>query len=124
MLARAHSNAEKSAITNVKFVESIITNIDLPSNSADCVISNCVINLVPQADKPLVFQEIYRILKPGGRVAVSDILAKKSIPESLLDNMSLYVGCISGASQVEEYETFLNNAGFRGGTPERSSGIC
>jgi arsenite methyltransferase len=114
MLNRARSNASKSSITNVKFVESVITDIDLPSNSSDCIISNCVINLVPEKDKPLVFGEIHRILKPGGRLAISDILAKKAIPESLLRNMSLYVGCISGASSVEEYERYLRDAGFSG----------
>ncbi|EPE28818.1 S-adenosyl-L-methionine-dependent methyltransferase [Glarea lozoyensis ATCC 20868] len=114
MLDRARSNASKSAITNVKFVESVITSIPLASNSSDCVISNCVINLVPESDKPLVFSEIHRLLKPGGRLAVSDILARKAIPERLLRDMSLYVGCISGASQVGEYEGYLRAAGFSG----------
>lgn len=114
MLSRARTNAEKSNIRNVKFVESGITKIDLPSTTADCIISNCVINLVPAAEKNLVFEEIFRILKPGGRVAVSDILAKKPIPEELLSNMSLYVGCISGASLTNEYSDYLKNAGFQG----------
>ena len=112
MLTRARLNATKSNIPNVKFVESSITEINLPSDSSDCIISNCVINLVPKTDKPLVFQEVFRILKPGGRVAVSDILSRKPIPENLLQNMSLYVGCISGASEVGEYEEYLKDAGF------------
>jgi SAM-dependent methyltransferase len=114
MLARARENASKSNITNVKFVEAPITSIDLPSGSADCVISNCVINLVPTQDKHLVFKEIFRLLNPGGRVAVSDILAKKEFPANLQRDMSLYVGCISGASLVGEYEKWLKDAGFKG----------
>lgn len=114
MLARARENASKSNIANVKFVESPITSIDLPSNSADCIISNCVINLVPTQDKHLVFEEIFRLLKSGGRVAVSDILAKKAFQPHLQRDISLYVGCISGASLVDEYEKWLKDAGFKG----------
>ena len=114
MLALAHKNAAKSNITNVEFVESAITSIPLPSDSANCVISNCVINLVPEADKHLVFEEIYRMLKPGGRVAVSDILAKKELPKEITEDVSLYVGCIGGASQVGQYEQYLKEADFKG----------
>jgi len=114
MLARARLNASKTNITNVKFIESVITKIDLPTDTSDCVISNCVINLVPKADKHLVFEEIYRVLKPGGRVAVSDILARKPFPPNLEKDLALYVGCISGASLVEEYERYLKDAGFEG----------
>ena len=114
MLSRARLNASKTNTTNVKFVESVITKIDLPSNTSDCVISNCVINLVPKGDKYLVFEEIYRVLKPGGRLAVSDILGRKPFPPNLEKDMSLYVGCISGASLVEEYEKYLKDAGFEG----------
>jgi arsenite methyltransferase len=117
MLARARENASKSSVANVKFVESPITSIDLPSSSTDCIISNCVINLVPAQDKHLVFEEIFRLLKPGGRVAVSDILAKKEFPSDLQRDMSLYVGCISGASLVGEYEKWLKDAGFKGMCP-------
>jgi arsenite methyltransferase len=114
MLARARLNASKSDITNVSFVESPITDINLPSGSADCIISNCVINLVPATDKHLVFEEIFRLLKPGGRVAVSDILAKRDFPPDLQRDMALYVGCISGASLVIDYEKWLKEAGFNG----------
>lgn len=114
MLARAHQNAIKSSIPNVRFVESHITSIALPSSSADCIISNCVINLVPPQEKHLVFGEMFRLLKPGGRVAVSDILAKKEFPADLQRDISLYVGCISGASTVEEYEKWLKDVGFKG----------
>jgi ubiquinone/menaquinone biosynthesis C-methylase UbiE len=117
MLARAnqilatHPSPTKS---NITFLKANITSIPLPSNTADCVISNCVINLVPEADKPAVFAEMYRILKPGGRVAVSDILAKKPLPEGLKRDMAMYVGCIAGASQVGEYEGWLRGVGFDG----------
>jgi arsenite methyltransferase len=114
MLARARLNATKSNISNVSFVESPITSINLLSNSADCIISNCVINLVPAQDKHLVFEEIFRLLKPGGRVAVSDILGKKELPLGLQKDMALYVGCISGASLVGQYEEWLKDAGFQG----------
>lgn len=112
MLAKARRNAEKGAITNVSFVLSKIHEIALPDASADVVISNCVINLVPQAEKPRVFSEIFRLLKPGGRLAVSDILTKKDLPEQLKNDMALYVGCIAGASKKEEYEAWLKDAGF------------
>lgn len=113
MLARANALKAKHNKTNVSFVESQITDMStIPSNTADCIISNCVVNLVPEADKHLVFKEIYRVLKPGGRVAISDILAKKPLPEKLRANMALYVGCVSGASLVEQYEQYLRGAGF------------
>jgi ubiquinone/menaquinone biosynthesis C-methylase UbiE len=114
MLTRARLNASKSGITNVKFIESMITQIDLPTSTSDCIISNCVINLVPKSEKHLVFEEIFRLLKPGGRVAVSDILARKPFPPDMETNLALYIGCISGASMVEEYEKYLKNAGFEG----------
>jgi arsenite methyltransferase len=114
MLARGRLNASKSEITNIKFVESMITKIDLPSSTSDCVISNCVINLVPKSDKHLVFEEIFRVLKPGGRVAVSDILARNPFPPEIEANIALYIGCMAGASLVEEYETYLKDAGFEG----------
>ncbi|EAL18356.1 hypothetical protein CNBJ2790 [Cryptococcus deneoformans B-3501A] len=113
MLARARANAEKSSTTNVKFVKTPITEIELPSDSTDCIISNCVINLVPHDDKHLVFKEIYRLLKAGGRVSVSDLLAKKQITPELQSHLGLYVGCISGASLVGEYENWLKEAGFQ-----------
>lgn len=113
MLARANEIKTKHNKTNVTFVESQITKMpSIESNSVDCIISNCVVNLVPEADKHLVFKEMYRVLKPGGRVAISDILAKKPLPERLRANMALYVGCVSGASLVKQYEQYLKEAGF------------
>jgi len=112
MLSKARSNASKTQITNVSFVKSRITTIDLPDASADVVISNCVINLVPDSEKHLVFKEIHRLLKPSGRVAVSDILTKKPLSEDMKQNVALYVGCVAGASSKEDYERWLMEAGF------------
>lgn len=102
------------AMNNVEFVESRITNIALEDSIADCIISNCVINLVPHNEKQQVFNEIFRLLKPGGRVAISDILAKKPISDNIRNSIALYVGCMAGASQVDEYEQYMRNAGFEG----------
>jgi ubiquinone/menaquinone biosynthesis C-methylase UbiE len=116
MLARANSikTSKGPAADNVTFVKGNITNIPLESGIADCIISNCVINLVPSQEKPLVFKEMHRLLKSGGRVAVSDILAKKELPEKMRNDLALYVGCIAGTSQLAEYEKWLNEAGFNG----------
>jgi arsenite methyltransferase len=115
MIAKADGIKAKMEKTNVTFIKSSITDIAvLDSGIADCIISNCVINLVPAAEKHLVFKEAHRLLKHGGRLAVSDILAKKPLPEKLRSDMALYVGCISGASLVSEYERFLKDAGFGG----------
>ncbi|KAN0081893.1 S-adenosyl-L-methionine-dependent methyltransferase [Elaphomyces granulatus] len=113
MLERAILNKEKVGAENVSFVESTITAIALADQTADCIISNCVINLVPEQEKQLVFNETFRLLKPGGRLAISDILTKKILPEEILKSMALYVGCISGASSVECYGKYLQQAGFR-----------
>lgn len=114
MLQRAQKNAEKASLANIKFVLAPITATRLKSSSADCVISNCVINLLPMGDKVECFREIYRLLKPGGRLAITDILAKKPIPDELREDISLYVGCISGASLANNYEKWLKEAGFQG----------
>lgn len=114
MLELAQKNAEKAGASNTSFVEGSITSIPLPEATASCIISNCVVNLVPAAEKHLVFNEMFRLLAPGGRVAISDILVRKSLPEAVARDLSLYVGCISGASHVHEYEEYLRNAGFKG----------
>ena len=114
MLEKAKRNKEASGAENVSFIESTIMNVSLPNETAHCIISNCVVNLVPEKDKQLVFNEMYRLLKPGGRVALSDILVKKDLPEELKNNMALYVGCIAGASLVQDYDGYLRNAGFEG----------
>jgi ubiquinone/menaquinone biosynthesis C-methylase UbiE len=102
MLARAKKSAEKAGITNVKFIKSPITAIDLPSNSTDCIISNCVINLVPHHDKHLVFEEIFRLLKPGGRVSISDILAKRPISPQL--QQSVISLCIQYETAADSFK--------------------
>lgn len=114
MLELARRNARKAGVSNASFIEAFITSIPLPSSTADCIISNCVVNLVPEVEKILVFQEMFRLLKPGGRVAISDILAKRELPMDIKKDLSLYVGCIAGASQVCDYERYLKEAGFQG----------
>jgi arsenite methyltransferase len=113
MLELAHKNAEKAGISNASFIKASITSIPLPDSTANCIISNCVVNLVPSSEKQLVFHEMFRLLKPGGRVAISDILTRQALPSEVTKSLSLYVGCIAGASQVHEYETYLKEAGFK-----------
>lgn len=113
MLARAHDNHAKSGgAGNVAFVKGKITSIPIEDGIADCIISNCVINLVPEAEKPAVFAEMARLLKPGGRVAVSDILARKPFPKGLRESVAAYVGCVAGCSPKEDYERFLTEGGL------------
>lgn len=114
MLELARKNAEKAGASNASFIEASITSIPLPDSTATCIISNCVVNLVPAGYKHLVFKEMFRLLEPGGRVAISDILTRQQLPDEVAGNLSLYVGCIAGASRVDEYEEFLRDAGFRG----------
>jgi arsenite methyltransferase len=111
MIERARESAQKGGYTNVEFYQSTIDQIPLPDASVDCVISNCVVNLAP--DKPAVFREIARVLKPGGRVAISDIALKHELPEAVAQSMAAYVGCIAGAILIEDYRTGLLAAGFR-----------
>ncbi len=96
---------------NVQFHLAAIDKLPLPAASVDCVISNCVLNLAP--DKKAVFREIFRILKPGGRVAVSDIALKKPLPEELAKNVSAWIGCLAGAILIEEYQREMRAAGFQ-----------
>ena len=114
MIARARKNAligpGGEPYTNVEFHLATIDKIPLPDASVDVVISNCVINLAP--DKDAVFREIARVLKPGGRVAVSDIALKKPLPTELADNLMAYIGCIAGAIPIEQYVTGLARVGL------------
>jgi SAM-dependent methyltransferase len=110
MVERAKANAARAGVTNVEFRLATIDRLPLPDATADCVISNCVINLAP--DKPAVFREMYRVLKPGGRVAVSDIALKRALPPEIGQDLLAYVGCIAGAVLIEEYERQLREAGF------------
>jgi SAM-dependent methyltransferase len=108
MLDLARKNA--AGYDNVEFHQATIDNMPLPDASVDCVISNCVINLAP--DKPVVFREIARVLKPGGRLAVSDIALKQLLPPEVGDSLMAYVGCIAGAIPIVDYQAGLAAAGF------------
>ncbi|RAL17406.1 putative UbiE/COQ5 family methyltransferase [Aspergillus homomorphus CBS 101889] len=112
MIELGRNNATRAGAANVSFVEARITSIPLSSATVDCILSNCVVNLVPETEKPLVFREMFRLLKPSGRVAISDILAKRELPMEIKTDLSLYVGCVAGASQVRDYEKWLRAAGF------------
>jgi len=110
MLALANENKKKSGISNVEFLKGEIENIPLPDHSVDVVISNCVINL--SADKDKVFREIFRVLKPGGRFAVSDVVTRGEILTEIRKSILLWVGCIAGALSENEYRSKLTAAGF------------
>ncbi len=112
MIERARRNAAKQGTANAEFHLAAIDRLPLPDASADCVISNCVINLAP--DKPAVFREIFRVLKPGGRLAVSDIALKKPLPAELAHDIMAYVGCIAGSVLLDDYRRMLEAAGFVG----------
>jgi ubiquinone/menaquinone biosynthesis C-methylase UbiE len=111
MLALARENQQKSGLTNVEFLKGEIEQVPLPDNSVDVVISNCVINL--SADKDRVFSEAFRVLKPGGRFAVSDVVVRgDDVPAAVRRNMELWVGCVAGALEESEYRGKLKRAGF------------
>jgi ubiquinone/menaquinone biosynthesis C-methylase UbiE len=110
MIERARRNAEKSGVKNVEFHLSTIDKLPLEGGSVDCVISNCVINLAP--NKQAVFREIVRVLKPGGRLAVSDIALKKELPAEVSSDLLAYVGCVAGAIPIDDYKRGLLEAGF------------
>ncbi len=110
MIDLARGNAEKAGLTNVEYHLTTIDQLPLPDASVDCVISNCVINLAP--DKPAVFKEIARVLKPGGRLAVSDIALKRDLPSEIGEDLMAYVGCIAGAVLIEDYRRMLAETGF------------
>src|SRR5206468_4002509 len=111
MLALARENQRKAAVENVEFLKGTIEAIPLPDNSVDVIISNCVINL--SADKDAVLREAFRVLKPGGRFAVSDVVVRGEVPAEIRRNMELWVGCIAGALQESEFEAKLSAAGFQ-----------
>jgi ubiquinone/menaquinone biosynthesis C-methylase UbiE len=110
MLSLAERNRQEARIENVQFLKGIIEAIPLPDNSVDVVISNCVINL--SADKGQVLREASRVLRPGGRFAVSDIVVQGELPEALRRDMESWAGCISGALEEETYRSLLQDAGF------------
>jgi SAM-dependent methyltransferase len=110
MLALAEENKRKSGLTNVEFLKGEIENIPLPDNSVDVIISNCVINL--SGDKDKVFREALRVLKPGGRFAVSDVVVRGDVPAEVRKSMELWVGCIAGALEEMDYVKRLAQTGF------------
>ena len=110
MLALAEENKRKSGLTNVEFLKGEIENIPLPDNSVDVIISNCVINL--SGDKDRVLKEAFRVLKPGGRFAVSDVVVRGNVPAEIKKNMELWVGCVAGALSDYDYVAKLARAGF------------
>ena len=110
MLALANENKRKAGATNVEFLKGEIERIPLPDNSVDVIISNCVINL--SADKSQVIEEAFRVLKPGGRFAVSDVVVRGEVPDEVKLNMELWIGCVAGALEESEYGRLLSAAGF------------
>jgi ubiquinone/menaquinone biosynthesis C-methylase UbiE len=112
MLALAHENKRKSGIENVEFLKGEIEHIPLPDNSVDVIISNCVINL--SGDKDQVMREAFRVLKPGGRFAVSDVVVRGEVPAEIRRSMELWVGCVAGALEDSQYISKLAKAGFDG----------
>jgi len=112
MLALAEENKRKSGLTNAEFLKGEMEHIPLPDNSVDVIISNCVINLA--GDKDRVLREAFRVLKPGGRFAVSDVVTRGGVPAAVRENMLLWVGCVAGALEDAEYISKLTAAGFDG----------
>ena len=111
MLALANENKRKAGVENVEFLKGEIEHIPLPDNSVDVIISNCVINL--SADKAQALREAFRVLKPGGRLAVSDVVVRGNAPDEVRRNMELWIGCVAGALEEMEYRDLLADAGFR-----------
>jgi len=110
MLALARENQKKSGLENVEFLKGVIENIPLPENTVDVIISNCVVNL--SGDKDRVLAEAFRVLKPGGRFAISDVVVRGEVPANVRKSMELWVGCIAGALEECEYRNKLTAAGF------------
>jgi ubiquinone/menaquinone biosynthesis C-methylase UbiE len=116
MLSLARSNAAERGVPNVAFLEGHIEDIPLPNDSVDVIISNCVINL--SADKPRVVKEAFRVLRPGGRFAVSDVIVQGELPEAIRRDMELWAGCIAGALEEHTYTSLLTQAGFEAASVE------
>ncbi len=111
MISKARANAEKGRFTNVEFRLGEIEHLPVADNTADVIISNCVINLSP--DKPQVFRDAFRVLKPGGRLAISDVVATAEMPEEMKNDPYLHAGCMAGAELIDDLERMLAEAGFQ-----------
>jgi len=121
MIEKARKNAQKLGFKNVHFIEADIEKMPLSKDIADVVISNCVMNLVP--DKKAAFAETFRILKPGGHFSISDVVIKGDLPQKLRESAELYAGCVSGASQFDEYLDLLKSTGFSNVRVQRENKI-
>jgi ubiquinone/menaquinone biosynthesis C-methylase UbiE len=110
MLALARDNQKQAGVENVEFLKGEIENIPLPDNTVDVIISNCVINL--SADKDRVLREAFRVLKPGGRLAVSDVVVRGEVPQEIRRNVELWIGCVAGALEESDYRAKLSKACF------------
>jgi SAM-dependent methyltransferase len=122
MIAKARANAAKGGFTNVEFREGEIEHLPVEDHSVDLVISNCVINLSP--NKPQVFREIHRVLKPGGRMLVSDIVLLGPLPDEVLQNVQAYAACIAGAAQRQDYLAAIAAAGLKEVTVVKETQAC
>ena len=121
MIQKARINAEKLAYNNVEFREGDIDDMPVNDNVADVIVSNCVLNLVP--DKQKVIREIFRVIKPGGHFSISDIVMVGELPEALREDAEMYAGCVAGAIQKEEYLQFIKDAGFQNITLQKEKPI-
>lgn len=121
MLERARKNATKRGYTNVVFIEGDIEEMPVPDNTADVVVSNCVLNLLPEKDK--IFNEIYRVLKHGGHFCISDVVLNGVFPKEFTDNASMYAGCIASAIQKEDYLSEIKKANFEDIKIERTKTV-
>ncbi len=110
MISKARANAAKAHYTNVEFRLGEIENLPVADSSVDVILSNCVINLSP--DKPRVYREAHRVLNPGGRLAISDVVATAQLPDEIKNDLALHAGCVAGAAQINELESMLEEAGF------------
>ncbi len=121
MIAKARANAQKRGFTNIEFIEGDIENMPLPDNTADEVVSNCVLNLLPQKDK--IFHEIFRVLKPGGHFCISDVVLNGFFPKEFTDNAAMYAGCIASAIQQNDYLAEIEKARFTNIVVERTKTV-
>jgi SAM-dependent methyltransferase len=121
MIRKARENAERLGYNNVEFREGDIENLPVSDNSVDVIVSNCVLNLVP--NKPAVFGQIMRVLKPGGHFSISDVVLLGDLPDTLRESAEMYAGCVAGAIQMDEYLGIIYNAGFQNVTIQKQKPI-